>query len=61
MTITDLSRRLGVTVDKVKREFKWWCYIHGKDPLDFYKPPTYKLPKEFVEYMDQLVKKLGEV
>ena len=59
VTIRTLAEKLGVSVHKVSREFKWWCYIHGKDPHDFYKPGIgYVLPAEFIEYMEQLVKKL---
>ena len=61
-TIADLSRRLGIRAERVKREFKWWCYIHGKNPHDFYRPGVgYMLPEGFVEYMEQLVKKFREV
>ena len=60
ITTTDLARKYGIRADKVRREFKWWCYIHNKNPHDFYKPGVgYVLPAEFIEYMEQLVKKLG--
>ena len=56
MTITDLSRRLGVTVDKVKREFKWWCYYRNKRPDEFFYPGIgYILPEEFITWFEETV------
>ena len=59
ITAVDLSRKYGIKADRIRREFKWWCYYHNKDPRDFYRPGVgYILPAEFIEYMEQLVKKL---
>lgn len=62
VTASAFARRLGVSHNKVLREFKWWCYIHKRKKEEFYKPGVgYVLPKEFVEYMKELVKKFKGV
>jgi len=58
LTASALARELNVSPHTVVREFKWWCNLNGKHKADFYRPRVgYELPREFVEYMEQLVRK----
>ena len=62
VTISGLARELGVSSDKIKREFLWWCwdnfrYDKKKVKEKFYFGGIgYILPEEFVEYMREFAK-----
>lgn len=55
MNISQLSKSLGVTKQRIKREFIYWCEANGLNYLDFFKPTRYELPEEFIKYIEKVV------
>ena len=60
VTMRDISEKYGISIRKVRREFRWWCHLNGKNPWDYWVPGLgYVAPKEFVEYFEQVSMKRG--
>jgi len=62
ITISKLARELGISPDKIKREFLWWCWDNFRyDKKEvrkkfYFGGIGYVLPEEFVEYMREFAK-----
>ena len=56
ITTADLSKKYGIRMDRIRREFKWWCYYRNKKPGEFFHPGIgYILPEEFIAWFEETV------
>lgn len=55
-TLADLARELGLNPKLLRREFNWWCEMHGVNKAELWHPGIgYVIPSEFEEYVKKVV------